>query len=101
MADHYSVLLWEVQSAPQPSAPRSVHLAPATFHRPAHSRSVRKLRLEIYQLEALPWWSSGSDSMLPMQGGLGLTPGQNTTSHMPHAITRSLHASTEDPACYN
>jgi len=37
--------------------------------------------------------------MLPMQGALGLIPGQGTRSHMPQL--KILHATrkTEDPAC--
>ena len=30
--------------------------------------------------KGLPWWSSGQDSMLPMEGGLDLILGQGTRS---------------------
>ena len=44
--------------------------------------------------EGLPWWSSGKDSVLPMQGGPGSIPGQGTRSHM-RAATKSSHATTK------
>ena len=36
----------------------------------------------------------------PNAGGLGSTPGQGTRSHV-HATTKSLHATTKEPACRN
>ena len=48
----------------------------------------------------LPWWCSGEDSALPMQGARGLIPGQGTRSHM-HATTKSSHATAKEPACQN
>ena len=32
----------------------------------------------LMSFPGLPWWSSGSNSALPMQGGMGLMPGQGT-----------------------
>ena len=49
MADHYSALLWEAQSAPHPSAPRSVRLAPATLHIPAHSTQSKAVAVALNQ----------------------------------------------------
>ena len=36
----------------------------------------------------------------PNAGGPGLIPGQGTGSHM-HAVTKSLHATTKEPASHN
>ena len=36
----------------------------------------------------------------PNAGGPGSIPGQGTRSHM-HATTKSLHATTKEPACCN
>ena len=43
--------------------------------------------------QALPWWSTGKDSVLPVQGR-GLVPGQGTRTHkpqlkIPHAATNT------------
>ena len=52
----------------------------------------------------LPWWSSGWDFALPMQGArvrsLGLVPGQGTRSRM-HTTTKKSSCHKEDPTCCN
>ena len=48
----------------------------------------------------LPWWSSGYDSRLPMQGDQVLSC---LGSEIPHATTKSSQAETEteDPKSHN
>ena len=70
--------------------------------------SVRKLRSHSLQMEGptqTRWLGSSLVAQwlrlcAPNTGGPGLIPGRGTRSHM-HASTKSLHATTKEPACRN
>ena len=57
--------------------------------------------------EGLPWWSSGWDSMLPMQGAwvqslVGeLDPACMPQLRIPHAATKDPSCRSEDPTCHS
>ena len=36
----------------------------------------------------LPWWSSGYDPILPIQGAWVRSPGGELSSHMPHSVAK-------------
>ena len=49
----------------------------------------------------LPWWSSGYNSMPPMQGGPYSIPDQGTRSHMLQLKILHIEMKIEDPECRN
>ena len=53
---------------------------------------------KVNKVQGLPWWSSGQDFMLPMQGDQVQLLVRELD---PHVTYKSLHASTKDPKCHN
>ena len=53
---------------------------------------------KVNKVQGLPWWSSGQDFMLPMQGAQVQLLVRELD---PHVTSKSLHASTKDPKCHN
>ena len=59
---------------------------------------IRISGAKVNKVQGLPWWSSGQDFMLPVQGAQV----QFLVRELdPHATSKSLQASTKDPKCHN
>ena len=54
------------------------------------SKHLKNLPRQKEELPGLPWWSSGQDFMLSMQGMQVWFPVRELTSHMPHGQKHKL-----------
>ena len=70
---------------------------PQTSQENGRSTSLMNKHIKILRTSLVAQWLR---LHTPNAGGLGSIPGQGTRSHM-HAATKSLHATTKEPASRN
>ena len=55
---------------------------PPPSHQDPRPNQLRTSVIQVVLL-GLPWWSCSRDSVLPIRGGPGIDPGQETRAHLP------------------